>query len=103
MYFFFKNQTKTQEKSSQLIRATVPSQAIAHLYRKFNPEKCGAGVSILGFLGGGMGSQIQTVASKLASVWDSQRESSLLTTSWSGSTDVFGGPASRHGSLNSLF
>ena len=32
-----------------------------------------------------------------------ERESSLLTTYWSGSTDVFGGPASRHGSLNSLF
>ena len=32
-----------------------------------------------------------------------QREVSLLTTYWSGSTDVFGGPASRHGSLNSLF
>ena len=31
------------------------------------------------------------------------RESSLLTTYWSGSSDVFGGPASRHGSLNSLF
>ena len=32
-----------------------------------------------------------------------KRESSLLTTYWSGSSDVFGGPASRHGSLNSLF
>jgi hypothetical protein len=32
-----------------------------------------------------------------------ERESSLLTTYWSGSTDVFGGPALRHGSLNSLF
>ena len=32
-----------------------------------------------------------------------QIESSLLTTYWSGSTDVFGGPASRHASLNSLF
>jgi len=32
-----------------------------------------------------------------------QRQSSLLTTYWSGSTDVFDGPASRHGSLNSLF
>ena len=32
-----------------------------------------------------------------------ERESFLLTTYWSGSTDVFGGPASRHGSLNSLF
>ena len=32
-----------------------------------------------------------------------QREISLLTTYCSGSTDVFGGPASRHGSLNSLF
>ena len=32
-----------------------------------------------------------------------QRESSLLTTYWSGSTDVFGVPASRHGSLNPLF
>ena len=30
----------------------------------------------------------------------SLRESSLLTTCWSGSTDVVGGPASRHGSLN---
>ena len=32
-----------------------------------------------------------------------ERESSLLTTYWSGSTDVFGVPASRHGSLNPLF
>ena len=32
-----------------------------------------------------------------------RRETSLLTTYWSGSTDVFGGPASRNGSLNSLF
>ena len=40
-----------------------------------------------------------------------ERESSLLTTYWSGSTDVFGGPASRHekfefpfpGSLTSTF
>ena len=32
-----------------------------------------------------------------------QRESSLSTTYWSGSTDVFGGLASRHKSLNSLF
>jgi len=32
-----------------------------------------------------------------------ERESSLSTTFWSGSTDVVGGPASRHGSLNSLF
>jgi len=32
-----------------------------------------------------------------------ERESSLLTTYWSGTTDVFGGPSSRHGSLNSLF
>ena len=32
-----------------------------------------------------------------------ERESSLLSTYWSGSTDAFGGPASRHGSLNSLF
>ena len=32
-----------------------------------------------------------------------QRESSLLTTYWSGSTDVFGGPSLRHGSLNFLF
>ena len=30
-------------------------------------------------------------------------ETSLLTTYWSGSTDVFGGPSSRHGCLNSLF
>jgi hypothetical protein len=33
----------------------------------------------------------------------SQRGSSLLKTYWSGSTDVFGGPASRHRSLNPLF
>ena len=32
-----------------------------------------------------------------------ERESSLLTTYWSRSTDVFGVPASRHGSLNPLF
>ena len=32
-----------------------------------------------------------------------ERESSLLTAYWSGSTDVFGVPASRHGSLNLLF
>ena len=32
-----------------------------------------------------------------------ERETSLLTTYWSGSTDVFGVPASRHGSLNPLF
>ena len=32
-----------------------------------------------------------------------ERESSLLTTYWSGSTDVFGVPASRHGSVNPLF
>ena len=32
-----------------------------------------------------------------------QRERFLLTTYWSGSTDVFGGPSSRHGSLNFLF
>ena len=32
-----------------------------------------------------------------------KRESSLLTTYWSGFTDVFGVPASRHGSLNPLF
>ena len=32
-----------------------------------------------------------------------ERASSLLTTYWSGSTDVFGVPASRHGSLNPLF
>ena len=32
-----------------------------------------------------------------------ERESSLLTTYWSGSTDVFGVPASRHGSLHPLF
>ena len=32
-----------------------------------------------------------------------ERESSLLTTDWSGSTDVFGVPALRHGSLNPLF
>ena len=31
-----------------------------------------------------------------------ESESSLLTTYWSGSTDVFGVPASRHGSLNPL-
>jgi len=31
-----------------------------------------------------------------------KRESSLLTTYWSGSIDVFGGPSSRHGSLNFL-
>jgi len=33
----------------------------------------------------------------------SQEERSVLPTYWSGSTDVVGGPASRHGSLNSLF
>ena len=32
-----------------------------------------------------------------------ERESSLLTNYWSGSTDVFGVPASRHGRLNPLF
>jgi hypothetical protein len=32
-----------------------------------------------------------------------KRESSLLKPYWSGSTDVFGVPASRHGSLNPLF
>ena len=32
-----------------------------------------------------------------------ERETSLLTTDRSGSTDVFGVPASRHGSLNPLF
>ena len=32
-----------------------------------------------------------------------ERESSLLTTYWFGSTDLFGVPASRHGSLNPLF
>ena len=36
-------------------------------------------------------------------ICSTERESSLLTTYWSGSTDVFGVPASRHGSLNPLF
>ena len=47
------------------------------------------------------------VASSLSRAsWQGKRESSLLTTFWSETTlssKRFGGPASRHGSLNSLF
>ena len=56
-----------------------------------------------GQMGGQMGGRMSPEDPEEVRANALERESSLLTTYWSGSTDVFGVPASRHGSLNPLF
>ena len=86
-----------------------PALLLLRSWTRFGVYGLGVGVLVEG-LGASLGLKLQgyvtpkpgvsTQAQLAARV---ERESSLLTTYWSGSTDVFGVPAKRHGSLNPLF